>query len=69
MNVNVKELIEFLQRQPQDLPVAYVCCSERCMLDEGSIEIEQLCEARPDGWVANERPDKPSIPYLVFPGI
>jgi hypothetical protein len=66
--MNVKELIEFLQTQPQDLPVAYTCCSEQCMLETGDIDIEELCEAREDGWVANNRPDKPKIPYLVFPG-
>jgi hypothetical protein len=67
--MNVKELIEFLQQQPQELPVAYVCCSEQCMLETDDIGIEELCEAREDGWVANYRPDKATIPYLVFPGI
>lgn len=38
------------------------------MLEVDDIDIKELCEARVDGWVANERPDKPKIPYLVFPG-
>jgi hypothetical protein len=66
--MNVKELIEFLQTQPQELPVAYTCCSEQNTLEASEICIEELCEARVDGWVANERPDKRKIPYLVFPG-
>ena len=66
--MNVKELIEFLKTQPQDLPVAFNLFSEQCMIDASDIVIKKLCEARPDGWVENERPDKKSIDYLVFPG-
>ena len=32
------------------------------------ITIEELCEVRSDGWVANKRPDKPKALYLLFPG-
>lgn len=66
--MTVKELIEFLQTQPKDLPVAYTCCSEQDTLEACQISVQQLCKARVDGWVANERPDKSTIPYLVFPG-
>tara|TARA_R110000850_G_scaffold404_3_gene2296 strand:- start:647 stop:850 length:204 start_codon:yes stop_codon:yes gene_type:complete len=66
--MKVKELIEFLKTQPQELPVCFRLCSEQCMLEVSDISIEKLCEARPDGWVENERPDKKSIDYLVFPG-
>lgn len=66
--MTVKELIEFLKTQPQDLLVAYKICSEQCLLEEMDIEIKDLCEARPDGWVQNQRPDKPTVKYLVFPG-
>ena len=66
--MNVKELIEFLKTQPQDLPVCFRLCSEQCMISESDINIENLCEARDDGWVENKRPDKKLIDYLVFPG-
>ena len=64
----VKELIEFLQKQPQDLPVAYKCCSEQSMLEAEEICIEELCNAMVYGWVANKRPHKETTLYLVFPG-
>lgn len=66
--MNVSELISFLQTQPKDLPVVYMCCSEHCTLDATDIKVENLCLPRSDGWVANARPDKPKIPYLVLPG-
>ena len=66
--MKVSELIELLRTYPQDLPVAYRLFSEKCLLEVKDIEVEALCEARPDGWVANARPDKPTIDYLVFPG-
>lgn len=64
----VADLIAFLQRQPQDLPVAYRCYSEQCELDVSDIEIKELCEPRPDGWIQDKREDKPTRLYLVFPG-
>jgi len=66
--VVVAELIEFLKKQPQDLPVAYKCCSEQCLLEEKEIEIVKLCAPRPDGWIQNWRYDKPLQNYLLFPG-
>ena len=66
--MKVKELIKFLQMQPQDLTVAYTCCSEQSLLEANEICIKELCEVRADGWVANKRPDKPKALYLVFPG-
>lgn len=66
--MKVSELIEFLKKQPQDLPVAYHCCSEQALLEASEIVVIELCKARIDGWVANERPDKKKVPYLVFPG-
>lgn len=64
----VSDLIRLLKTYPQDLPVAYSIYSENCLLEAEDISIEDLCEARPDGWVANKRPDKPTIKYLLFPG-
>lgn len=66
--MTVKELIEFLQTQPQDLPVIYRMCSEYCLLESKEIQITEQCETRPDGWVPNKRPDKPTQTYLTFPG-
>lgn len=66
--MNVAELIAFLQKQPQDMPVAYDLFSEQCLLDVNYIRIKELCEPREDGWIQNKRPDMPSVTYLVFPG-
>lgn len=66
--MTVAELIKILKKQPQDLPVCYMCCSEQMLLKPDDVVIEDLCEPRPDGWVANKRPDKPTQKYLVLPG-
>lgn len=66
--MTVKELIEYLQKQPQDIQVVYSLFSEQCLMELKDIEIEELGEPRPDGWVHNKRPDKPTQTYLVFPG-
>lgn len=65
--MKVSELIAFLQTQPQDIPVVYSTCSEQLLLEPKDIEVVDLCEARPDGWVHHARSDKPTTPYLVFP--
>ena len=61
-------LIEILEGYPQNLDVAYQCFSEYCLLEEDDPFVADLGLPRPDGWVASERPDKPTTPYLVFPG-
>jgi len=66
--MNVAELIEFLKTQRQDLQVIYRCCSENAVLEENEICVGEACEPRPDGWVANKRPDKPAKQYLILPG-
>jgi hypothetical protein len=66
--MTVKELIEFLQTQPQDLLVAYRLHSEQCLLESNYLQIQSFCAPRPDGWVHDSRPDKPQQDYLVFPG-
>lgn len=73
--VTVAELIAFLQKLPQDLPVAYQCFSEQMLLTlddrcgyDNTPRVMKCREARVDGWVHDERPDMPSIEYLVFPG-
>ena len=66
--MNVGELIKFLKKQSKDLPVAIRMCSEQLLLEASDIRIAELCEPRPDGWVQDKRPDKPSIKYLLFPG-
>ncbi len=66
--MTVAELITLLQSKPQDLQVAYALFSEYCLLEAKDIDVEHLCEPRPDGWVHSRRPDKPTQEYLVFPG-
>lgn len=64
--MTVKDLIELLQGFPQDLPVVYSKYSEFCMLEPGDVVVDNLCPARPDGWVECRRPDKPTSEYLVL---
>lgn len=66
--MTVADLIAFLQMQPQDLPVAYRCCSEQVLLEAAEIKVASLCEPRNDGWIQNARPDMPTRDYLLFPG-
>ena len=66
--MTVAELIKFLEKQPQDMLVAYRIHSEYDLLEEYLIRTEILCEPRPDGWIQAFRKDKPSQEYLVFPG-
>ncbi len=66
--ITVAELIAHLQTLPHDLPVAYQLHSEQILMELDDISIEWLQEARPDGWVHDKRPDRPAVPYVVFPG-
>lgn len=66
--MKVKDLVEFLLTQPQDIKVAFSLYSEQCLLDVESITIIEACEPRIDGWVQYKRSDKPSEMYLLFPG-
>jgi hypothetical protein len=66
--MTVAELIEFLQKQPQDLLVAYEKYSEQCLLNADEISIVELCEPRPDGWIQHKRSDMPHRTYLLLPG-
>ena len=66
--MTVAEFIEFLQKQPQDLQVAYKTCSEQCLLEIDDIEIVECCELRADGCVQSRRPDMPNQTYLMLPG-
>ncbi len=66
--MTVKELIEFLQSQPQELQVAYGLYSEQVLLESSDIEVFEGCEVRPDGWIQDKRPDMPTQSYLRFPG-
>jgi sulfur carrier protein ThiS len=66
--MTVADLIDFLETQPKDILVAYSKYSEQCLLGAEELEIVELCEPRPDGWIENRRPDKPFRKYLRFPG-
>lgn len=66
--MKVKELIKFLQTQPQDIEVAYCKFSEQVLLETDEVVILEACVARPDGWIQDKRPDMPTQKYLLFPG-
>jgi hypothetical protein len=66
--MNVRELINFLETLDQNMLVAYQIFSEQCVLEASELAVVELCEPRNDGWVQNARPDKPLVPYLLFPG-
>ncbi len=66
--MTVKELYDLLATYPSDMPIAYRCYSEWCLLEAKDIEIKPLCPPRVDGWVHDARPDKPTQDYLTFPG-
>lgn len=65
--MTVRELIELLKGFDPEMSVCYSSCSEYCLLDASDIKVEDLCHARPDGWVANQRPDQPTTKYLALP--
>lgn len=65
--MTVAELIELLQKQPQELLVVYEKHSEQRLLNADEIKIVELCEPRPDGWVQDKRPDMPHRTYLLLP--
>ncbi len=71
--MTVKELVEFLKNQPQELRVCYKCCSEYSLLEEKDIELKDLQPPRDgDGWVADlwgrEKDELETEKYLVLPG-
>lgn len=66
--MTVRELIEFLKDQPQDILVAYDKYSECCLMDAEEILVKEMCDPRNDGWLQMKRPDKPFQQYLIFPG-
>jgi len=66
--MTVKDLINILETQPQDLEVIYRCFSEFCLLEKSDIQVLTAGLPREDGWVAFKRKDKPTREYLSFPG-
>jgi len=66
--MTVADLIEFLKTQQQELPVAYRVFSEQSLMASAQVRVVPLCAPRPDGWIADARPDKPTQNYLLFPG-
>lgn len=66
--MKVKDLITYLQTQPEDIQVAYRLWSEQCLLELEHLKVEELCEPRSDGWIQDKRIDIPTQMYLVFPG-
>lgn len=68
--MKVRELIEYLQTQDQDLEVIYSYRSEYTVLDKEDIELKLLQPKRADGHVADDwgSPELATVTYLVFPG-
>lgn len=69
--MTVKEFIEFLKTQPQDILVAYERCSEQCLLTKDEISIKKLKYPREDGWIHNTwrgEENEPLQEYLLLPG-
>lgn len=64
----VSQLIEHLRQFPPETPVAFKLHSEQCLLELPQVVLTHMCVARPDGWIQNERPDMPTVPYVLFPG-
>lgn len=66
--MTVGDMIRRLQAFKEDLPCCYRNCSEWTAFEEGQIEVRALQEARADGWVGNQRPDRPTRDWVTFPG-
>lgn len=64
--MKVKDLIAKLGEFDPELDVVYPLHSEQCIADPEDVQIIIACPARPDGWVQNKRPDKPSQNYLCI---
>lgn len=66
--MTVAEFIKFLEKQPQNIQVAYEIYSEQALLRVDDIKLVELCEPRPDEWIQDKRPDMPTQLYLLLPG-
>ncbi len=69
--MRVKEFIQFLETQPQDIQVAYQFCSEQCLLDKNDIKIVDLKSPREDGWIHDTWRGEENVKqqtYLLLPG-
>lgn len=66
--MTVAELINILKKFPKDLPVAYGLYSEQVLLQSDKVRVAELSKPRPDGWIHDARPDKPTQKYVLFPG-
>lgn len=69
--VTNRELIEYLQTLPLDLPVIYKKHSEAKLLILEEVQVTSLQPARPDGWVHDiwgREEALPTIKYILFPG-
>lgn len=66
--MKVRELIALLLTFPPEVDVAYMCCSEQCVLNANDIDLIKAVPPRADGWVQNARPDMLTQDYVLFPG-
>ena len=69
--MKVKELIKYLEAQPQELDVIYRFCSEYKVMKPTDIEVTKQQPARVDGHVHDSWTDDKlaTVEYLTFPGL
>jgi hypothetical protein len=64
--MKVSELIEILQKYPQDTIVITPMYSDFTIVETSNIFQIQLPIPRKDGWVESWRPDKPTNSYVCI---
>ena len=64
--MTVAELIVFLQKQQQDLPVVYMSCIGHRLMTAEHIVVKDLREARSDGLIQDWLKDKPLRAHVVI---
>lgn len=64
----VKELIEFLQKLPQDMPVARTVGIDECLVNLDEIKVMKLGMPKRNDEILPYLEEEPSQEYVVFPG-
>lgn len=64
--MKVSELIEILQKYPQDTIVITPMYSDYTIVKPFNVSLQQLPIPREDDWVESWRPDKPTANYICI---
>ena len=64
--MTVADLIKYLQKQPQNLPVVFSVGDQQAMAQLDCLGIEDMCYPDRDGFIADERPFAKTRPCLVL---